>query len=236
MTSKPADRPNDLYGAADTLFGRLRAACLPEWRAYTGHAFVRGLADGSLPEAAFRYYLGQDYLFLIHFARAYGLAVYKSETLEDMRQAAAALGAIIDTEMGLHVKFCAGWGLSDAAMAALPEDNACMAYTRYVLEKGLSGDLLDLHAALAPCIIGYGEIGFRLAADPGTKLDGNPYRDWIEMYAGDEYQEVAKAEIDQLDRLFAARGGDNRFDTLAATFREATRLEADFWQMGLDRA
>jgi thiaminase/transcriptional activator TenA len=108
-----------------------------------------------------------------------------------------------------------------------------MAYTRYVLEKGLSGDLLDLHVALAPCIVGYGEIGARLAADPATVTDGNPYRSWIDMYAGDEYQEVAQGEIAYLDRLADARGGAARFDSLARTFRQATRLEADFWEMGL---
>jgi thiaminase/transcriptional activator TenA len=46
--------------------------------AYTEHAFVRALGDGALPEACFRHYL-----FLIHFAHAYALADYKSETLDD---------------------------------------------------------------------------------------------------------------------------------------------------------
>ena len=32
------------------------------------------------------------------------------------------------------------------------------------------------------------------------------------------------------------RGGEGRFSALAATFTAATRLEADFWQMGLDAA
>jgi thiaminase/transcriptional activator TenA len=66
---------------------RLRAANVSDWAAYTQHAFVRGLADGSLPEPAFRHYLVQDYLFLIHFARAYALAGYKAETLADIRMA-----------------------------------------------------------------------------------------------------------------------------------------------------
>lgn len=216
------------------LFTRLRAANAAEWQAYTGHEFVRGLADGSLPEPAFRYYLGQDYLFLIHFARAYGLAVYKADTLDDMRAAAASLAAILDVEMDLHVTFCAGWGLDEAEMAALPEDTATTAYTRYVLETGQAGDLLDLHVALAPCIIGYAEIGTALAAK--GSLASNPYREWIEMYAGDEYQQLAHDEIATLERLSQRRGGDARFEALARTFGLATRLEADFWQMGLNAA
>ncbi len=53
-----------------SLFARLKAACADDWQAYAGHAFVKRLADGTLPEACFRHYLGQDYLFLIHLARA----------------------------------------------------------------------------------------------------------------------------------------------------------------------
>ena len=225
-----------LFGRNDGLFARLRAACAPVWSAYTEHAFVRQLADGSLPEPCFRHYLVQDYLFLIHFARAYALAAYKSEALAEIRAAAETLSAIVDTEMSLHVDYCGKWGLTEADMEAAPEAGATMAYTRYVLEKGGSGDLLDLHVALAPCVIGYGEIGARLKADPATKRDGNPYAEWIDVYGGDDYQEVARAAADQLDRLSDRRGGDARFESLARTFDQATRLEVDFWEMGLTRA
>ncbi|EWY37690.1 hypothetical protein N825_16695 [Skermanella stibiiresistens SB22] len=220
-------------GLSEGLFGRLKDATGGEWRAYTRHDFVRQLGAGTLPEASFRHYLIQDYLFLIHFARAYALAVYKSDTLADMRQAGASLSAILDLEMGLHVQFCAGWGLDEAAMATAPEATGTLAYTRFVLERGMAGDLLDLHVALAPCIVGYAEIAAELMADPATRLDGNPYRAWIEMYAGDEYRAVASAEIAQLDSLSARRGGEARFADLVKTFTTASRLEAGFWEMGL---
>lgn len=215
------------------LFEALKRASAAEWTAYVDHPFVRALGDGSLPEAAFRRYLGQDYLFLVHFARAYGLAAFKGESIEDIRQAARGLDAMINVEMGLHVSFCAGWGLSEAEMAALPEADATIAYTRFVLERGLAGDLLDLHVALAPCIVGYAEIGRVLTERHGEALAANPYRAWVEMYASDDYRAVADAEVAYLDGLMARRGGPGRLDGLIATFRQATRLEAAFWDMGL---
>ena len=60
---------------AEGLFARLVASAGATWPSYTRHDFVLRLAKGDLPEAAFRHYLIQDYLFLIHFARAWGLAV-----------------------------------------------------------------------------------------------------------------------------------------------------------------
>jgi len=218
--------------AADSLFARLRAAAYREWQAYTRHAFVKQIGNGTLPEEAFQRYLIQDYLFLVHFARAYALAAYKSRTLADIRQAAEGLRTIADTEMKLHVEFCENWGISEEDMVAEPEAQETMAYTRYVLEAGMAGDVLDLYVALAPCVVGYAEIGSMLAGE--GKLDGNPYRPWIEMYASTEYQTAARAHVTQLDRLLKNRGGDGRFESLAATFSEATRLEEAFWQMGLE--
>ena len=77
------------------------------------HAFVAGLADGTLPVSAFKYYLVQDYLFLvsilsnvsgyrltfkIQFARANALAAYKAKTMEDI---VAASGLESCMEFGL---------------------------------------------------------------------------------------------------------------------------------------
>ena len=218
------------------MWNGVRGECGDEGRAETGGECGRQLAAGTLGEASVRHYLGQDYLFLIHFARAYALAAYKTADLAEMRAAVASVDGILNTEMALHVEYCQGWGLDEAAMTALPEAKATMAYTRFVLESGMAGDSLDLYAALAPCVIGYGEIGAGLAANPATVTAGNPYASWIEMYAGAEYQEIAAGAIAQLDRLAEQRLTPARFDALARTFRQATQLEADFWQMGLTLA
>jgi thiaminase (transcriptional activator TenA) len=215
-----------------SFFERLKAAASAEWRAYTEHPFTTGMADGTLPEAAFRHYLGQDYLFLIEFARAYALAVYKSPQLADMREASSGLSAILNVEMNLHVKLCAGWGLSPGDLEHAPPAAEMLAYTRYVLDTGMRGDLLALKVALAPCVIGYAEIATRLAALPGASAATNPYRVWIDEYAGAPYQEVAAKARAHLDRLADLYATPAREAELIAIFKEATRLETDFWAMG----
>jgi thiaminase/transcriptional activator TenA len=218
-----------------SFFERLKAAAAAEWRAYTEHPFTDGLADGSLAETAFRHYLAQDYLFLIEFARAYALAIYKSPDLEEMRAAAAGLSAILDVEMDLHVKLCAGWSLSPDDLERTVPAAETLAYTRYVLDTGMRGDLLGLKVALAPCVIGYAEIATRLAAHPQAAAATNPYRIWIDEYAGAAYQEVAAQARVQLDHLADLYATPAREAELIAVFKEATRLEAEFWEMGWRR-
>lgn len=215
------------------VFDRLKVATPDDWQSYVEHDFVRQMGAGTLPQAAFRTYLVQDYLFLIQFARAYALATYKSRTLADMKAAQAGVAAILD-EMDLHVRLCGRWGLSPQDIEAAPEHQATIAYTRFVLDCGAAGDLLDLHVALAPCVIGYAEIGRHLVPEGVDALGDHPYREWIAEYAGDAYQAVAAKARRHLDDLAARAMTERRFNELAALFGKASRLEADFWQMGFD--
>jgi len=221
------------YGAEGGLFRNLHAAAGQDWEAYIWHPFVRGLADGTLPLPCFQRYLVQDFLFLIQFARAKALAVVKAESLEAMRSKAASTLAIID-EMKLHLGYCAQWGLSEADVRATVEAPETVAYTRWVLDRGLAGDILDLEIALAPCTVGYGEIALRIENHPSRNRVNNPYESWIATYAADSYQAIARGAAARLDALGVSHGGEARFKSLSHDFAEAARLEARFWQMGLN--
>lgn len=219
------------YGRA---FGLMRTAAAEPWTAYTHHAFVEGLRDGTLPRAAFLHYLRQDYVFLIHFSRAWALAVVKAGSLDEMRACAATVQALLHEEMKLHVAICAKAGISEADLIATTERAENAAYTRFVMDCGFSGDFVTLLAALAPCVMGYGEIGARLADEKTSET----YGDWIATYAGDGYQGLCRDLGAMLDHALESRFGPD-YDTLpmwrglCATFAQATALEVGFWDMGL---
>jgi len=217
-----------------TLFERLKAESGAQWQAYTEHRFVAELGQGTLPLPVFQNYLVQDYLFLIQFARARGLAVYKSRSLSGLQEAHAALSAVL-VETQLHIELTGRWGISRAELEAAPEQQGTVAYTRYVLDAGSAGDLAELCVALAPCVIGYAEIGSSLARELDHRPD-HPYREWITEYSSVEYQQTAQAAVHQLEVLAEQSLTDQRFRELAGVFRTATRLEADFWQQALDSA
>lgn len=215
------------------LYGRLRQQAGRHWLDYVDHPFLQQLAAGTLPKTAFQRYLTQDYLFLIHFARAYALLVSKLRTLPEMRAATASLNAIV-SELPLHVAYCASWGLDEEQMAAQAEAPETMNYTRYVLDIGHSGDALDLLAALLPCVAGYAEIGLGLLHSPDTVMEGNPYATWIRNYGDEEYLTGVQAAVQLLENVGRQRGAESRFAELSQIFTTATQLESAFWQMGLN--
>lgn len=221
-----------------TLFADLKKAIGTEWTDYTEHEFVQKLGAGTLPLPVFQDYLVQDYHFLVQFARANALAAYKSRNLADIKDATGALQAIVH-ETDLHRRLTARWGITEEELDAAAEKQTTVAYTRYVLDTGMSGDLLDMHVALSPCSIGYAEIGAALEPQRTRALDAgeeHPYGEWIAEYSGTEFQTAAQAATDRLDALTAGSVTAERFDSLVEIFRAATRLEAAFWQQALDSA
>lgn len=221
-----------------TLFAELKKAIGTEWTDYTEHEFVRKLGEGTLPLPVFQDYLVQDYHFLVQFARANALAAYKSRNLADIKDATGALQAILH-ETELHRRLTARWGITEEELDSAAEKQTTVAYTRYVLDTGMSGDLLDMHVALSPCSIGYAEIGVALEPQRTRALDAgeeHPYGEWIAEYSGTEFQTAARAATERLDTLTAGSVTAERFDSLVEIFRAATRLEAAFWQQALDSA
>ena len=205
------------------------------WLYYTKHEFVQKLANDSLHENCFLNYLKQDYLFLIQFSKAWSLAILKSDNFEEMKIAASTVNELINFEMGLHISLCEKYGISKLDLENTEEKNENIAYTRYVLELGYSGDFLDLLSALAPCVLGYGEIGLNLQnSNPKISM----YKKWIETYSSSEYQSVCLNVGKLIDKSFKLRLGEHytntyKWNKASLIFKKATSLEVDFWNMAL---
>ena len=216
-------------------FNLLKEKHKDNWLLYTKHEFINKLSNDTLKEEKFLNYLIQDYLFLIQFSKAWSLAILKSDNLEEMKIAASTVNDLINFEMELHITLCANYGISKSDLENADEENANIAYTRYVLELGYSGDFLDLLSSLAPCVLGYGEIGLNCQnSNPKTLM----YKKWIETYSSIEYQDVCKNVSGLIDKAFLLRLCNNfentyKWKKVNQIFKKATLLEVDFWNMAI---
>lgn len=217
------------------IFNLLKENHKDNWLLYTKHEFINKLSNDTLKEEKFLNYLIQDYLFLIQFSKAWSLAILKSDNLEEMKIAASTVNDLINFEMELHITLCANYGISKSDLENADEENENIAYTRYVLELGYSGDFLDLLSSLAPCVLGYGEIGLNCQnSNPKTIM----YKKWIETYSSIEYQDVCKNVSGLIDKAFLLRLGTNfentyKWKKVNQIFKKATLLEVDFWNMAI---
>lgn len=216
-----------------TILQRLTAAAEPHWHHYVHHRFVEQLANATLDKASFQHYLKQDYLYLLQYNRALALAMYKSDSFAQMDKVRESINLLFK-EIQIHIGYCREWGIDEAALMRTTESTACVAYTRYVLDAGMTGNLAELYAALLPCAAGYAEIGKRIA-ESGISPKGNPYQMWIDAYAADDFQVVVQQMVETLEQLCGGLG-EQQMEKIQQIFTTATRMEIAFWQMGLDQS
>ena len=217
-----------------SLAARLRAASADVWEAQHAHPFVRGIGDGTLDEGRFRFYVRQDYRFLIDYGRLLALGAARAPRVADMRRFAALAQSVLETEMTLHEGFAERWGITVAELEAEPSAPATAGYADFLLRTAALGDYAELVAALLPCMWGFSDIGRRL--DERGRPADRRYAKWIDMYASEEFARLAEWCRELCDRIGGELppGGHVR-TRMAEAFLTSTRYELAFWQMAWER-
>jgi thiaminase/transcriptional activator TenA len=204
----------------------------PLWQAVFDHPFVKGIGDGSLSRDRFEYYLKQDYLYLIDFSRVFALASAKSRSLEEMETFAALLDATLKTEMDLHRKTCAAFGIPAQELTKTRKSMITTAYTDFLLRTAYEGDVSDILAVLSPCACGYAEIGQRLAS--GGLPDDPFYREWIRTYSSQPFLDMTGWLVGKMNEHAMCASAKRREDWYLL-YETSVRFEYLFFDMSWNK-
>jgi len=205
--------------------------CGDTWTMAQTHPFAEAMGMGDLSRDAFRFYLIQDYIYLIAYCRVIALAIYRAPNLEIMKEMAGLLNSTLETEMSLHRKYAASFGIPEAELENAVPAPAMLAYTSYMLDIAAREDFLANIVCLLPCAIGYTEIGARLKSEQQAG-GSNPYQEWIDTYSSAEFRDYAKWLENLADQL--AEGlSESRRAYLFNIFLTSTKHEWLFWEMGM---
>jgi len=212
---------------------RLYEKLQPIWRQNHNHPFVQGMGDGTLEKEKFRFYMIQDYLYLIDYAKLFAIGAMKATDLQTMGKFAALLDSTLNEEMSLHREYAKKFEISEKELEKAQPSPTTLAYTHYMLHVGQSGTLAELVAALLPCMWSYWEIGKELSEKPGANNEF--YREWIEMYSSKEFGELATWCINLFDSLIEEKSAAE-LEKLEEIFLNTTRFEYMFWDMAYNEA
>lgn len=201
----------------------------PIWQAQLKHPFVRGIADGTLPEETFQRWVLQDYRYLEEFSRIFAWGAAKSRDLSEMQFFATALDLTLNTEMDLHRSYAERFGLTADDLESEPMWPTTRAYTDFLVRTAADGDMAELLAALLPCAWGYAWLGAQLAERFETP-DDDRYADWIATYSGEEFQ-GASEHLQGLMEQYGAKASKAKQRRLTELFVVSSRYEWQFWQM-----
>jgi thiaminase/transcriptional activator TenA len=204
----------------------LRSAAADLWQAQFEHPFIRGIGDGTIEPERFRFFIRQDYLYLIEYGRAFSLACARAPRLELMEHFAELAHSTLTTEMELHRAYAATWGISRDQLEGERPEPTTRAYTNFLLRTAALGDFGELVAALLPCMWGYSELGRHLAQGP--RPGEERCARWIDMYASDEFADLAAWCRGACDSV-AAETGESGRERMLEAFVTCSRYELEFW-------
>ena len=212
---------------AESFSDRLRRLAEPIWAAQHAHPFVQGIGDGTLALEKFRFWVRQDYLYLIEYARVFAAGALRAPDLETMTTFADLLHATLRTEMDLHRSYAAEFGMSLSDLERERKAPTTQGYTDFLLRVATIGDFAEFAAALLPCMWGFSEVGERLAAR-GMPPDPR-YAKWIAMYSAPEFAELARWCRKLVDRLGADAPAGVR-TKMEEAFVASSRSPARTWR------
>lgn len=200
----------------------------PLWQTILRHPFVKGIGDGSLPRDKYEFYLKQDYVYLVDFSRVFALASAKARHLGDMGYFAKLLDLTLNTEMDLHRRICAGFGIRADDLEKTEPALTTLAYSSFLVKTCYEEPLSGIIAVLLPCAWGYAFIGQSLKSNGLPKEQH--YRDWIETYASEEFGDWASWLKDKMDEL-AAGASEKEKTRWSNLYETSARFELLFFEM-----
>ncbi len=185
------------------------------------HPFNQELAQGTLAKEKFQFYMKQDSLYLVDFARALAIAASKATTPDDLVLLLDFSKGAILAERGLHEFYFDHYGIQ------LDVDKApgCFSYTNFLISTATHSSYEESLAALLPCFWIYREVGMHIHNNAAEK---NPYQKWIDTYSGDDFQAIVQNAIDLTDRV-AEGANTEQTKRMQEAFVVSTRLEWTFW-------
>jgi thiaminase/transcriptional activator TenA len=193
----------------------------PVMQAIYTHPFTVELVDGTLPLEKFIYYMQQDSLYLVDYARALTLTAAKMELEKDISLGLRFAQEGLLAERELHKRYFKEFRVP-------PTDSkgpACTGYCAHLLARAALGSVGEGMAALLPCFWIYREVGnhVRRLSD----LD-NPYFRWIESYSSEQYSALVDMAMELTDGL-ADDAGDEESRRMFDGFLISSRYEYCFW-------
>jgi thiaminase/transcriptional activator TenA len=216
---------------SESLSASLREEAEHIWSRIMEHPFVVGLYEGSLDLDRFKFYVIQDYNFLVESMRAFSLLASKADP-ETARLALEVAYGDATIEMDNYKRLLPELGLTLEEVLSTEPAPTNIAYTSFLVATCATRDPLECLVALLPCYWSYLEIAERhkdkLASNPSTL-----YRQWASAYLSSEYRSLVENLRGRVDALWGERGGD--YGELRRIFLIASRYEYLFWDMAYKR-
>ena len=209
---------------------RLLTAAKAIWDGYHTHPFVEGLKYGDLDPRKFRWYMIQDYWYLMEYTKVFAIGVAKSRSVETMQMFAKYIQAILNGEVNVHNGYMADFGITKEELERTPIALNNRSYTNYMLSVAYKGGEAEVLTAIFSCAYSYEVIAAKIVDEVPSAPDHPQYGRWVRGYITTRYTGNNIVLMEILEKL-TEHYTERQLQDLEEIFVACSRYEAAFWDM-----
>lgn len=203
------------------------------WDSYLEHSFVKEIGLGTLELDKFKFYMIQDYLYLIEYSKVFALGILKASNEETMRIFSSLVYSTLNDEMKVHKLYMEKLKITKEEIKNVKPSLVNISYTNYMLWQGNNGDILDIITAVLSCSWSYAIIGKKLN-EIKNAAQHEFYGDWIKSYSSEEYINGNDKILELLNNL-GNNISNEKLEKLIDIFLNCSRYEYMFWDMAYNK-
>lgn len=195
------------------------------WERAAGHPFTVALGDGTLPDAAMRRYLVQDYQFIFTLTSMAGYGVAKAPTMAGKALLSGFLAALTSDENTYFLRSFDDLGVPAADRTAPDLHPVARFFIQAMADAGANGSYAEILATLLPAEWIYLDWGLRQAGKAPPRF---VHREWIDLHANPAFSAFVLGLQQELDSLAPTLSAADQ-TRVAARFRTMVELEVAFF-------
>lgn len=200
------------------------------WSEYYKHPFVLGIQNGTLEKEKFRFYIVQDFLYLVDYTKVFAIGVAKTKNLELGKLFSKSITNLTDSEMDIHKGYMGKFNLTEEELENTEVSLDNLSYTSYMLRVAYEEGDVEILASILACGYSYELIAKNIVKNKPDSINDEFYGEWIQGYSSEEYAKANVFLLDMLDEL-TKNYSDKQIKHLKDIFVACSRYELDFWNM-----
>jgi len=199
------------------------------------HPFNHQLCLGTLPKETFKFYLEQDALYLLEFAKALEILSKRfGQDTEYSRQFKRLSESMLAEERSIAFK---AHKITNSNLLFFSQHqrnqrekiDIIADYGNHLIESASDAPIVEAVASCVPCFFVYQQLGEQMI--PKCHPD-NPYKSWISSYSSPQFLSSTKSIIMTLNKLMADIPHESREEErIIASFIKSAACELKFFEM-----
>ena len=187
--------------------------------------FLKELSEGSLSNDAFARYIAQDEIYLKNYYNQMYMLADLMEDAQDRNLFLSFAQSGMEGEKALHDMLIEKYGIDTEVEASM----VTAGYNAHIREGIASGNPCVALASVLPCMWIYNQVGLHILNH--SKLEGNPYKEWILEYGQEEFTTGVNKVLKMIDG-WASKADSQTREMMDYYYLKAALYEYAFWDYG----